>query len=231
MHVMSGLDTPTRGSVTIDGRHLHALNKKEIDKFRAEEMSFIFQAFFVEGNQSVYQNVALPLEIARVPLRKRKKMVQTALDLVELGDKIHNKAKDLSGGQKQRLAIARAIVNRPKIIFADEPTGNLDSVTGEHVIKLLFGLNRSLGSTLIVVTHDTELARRCQMQIIIKDGKVERVYGDKTPPATKTVAAAAPTEKRVVSPRPTAAPAAARPTPTPSARPATKLKRGQRYVS
>lgn len=172
MHVMSGLDHPTTGSVSINGTQLAVMKKKAVDRFRATEMSFIFQAFFIEANQTCFQNVALPLEIAGVAKSKRATMIKTALDSVGLLEKIDVKAGKLSGGQKQRLAIARSIVNKPKLIFADEPTGNLDSTTGEKIIQLLFALNKSLGATLVVVTHDEELASRCQMQINLKDGAV-----------------------------------------------------------
>ena len=179
MHVMSGLDRPEQGEVVIDGENILKLKQKAVDKFRAEKIGFIFQSFFVQGNESVYDNVGLPLEIARVPRSERKKRIQRALTSVEMLDKVRNKAKNLSGGQKQRLAIARAIANHPKIIFADEPTGNLDSATGEVVENLLFGYNRKNGSTLIVVTHDPDLAKKCDMQIYIKDGKIEKITGGK----------------------------------------------------
>ena len=172
MHIMSGLDRPTSGSVAIDDKVLAKMKRKAVDTFRATQMSFIFQAFFVEGNQTSYQNVMLPLEIAQVGRRRRKAMVTEALEAVELSDKSNNRANNLSGGQKQRLAIARAIVNKPKLIFADEPTGNLDSTTGEKIIDLLFDLNKTMGSTLIIVTHDHELAAKCQIQIHLKDGKI-----------------------------------------------------------
>lgn len=179
MHIMSGLDHPTDGSVLIDGKNLHRMKSKEKDGFRAKEMSFIFQAFFVEGNQTAFQNVALPLEIANVQRRRRKGLVLKALEQVELAEKLNSRANNLSGGQKQRLAIARAIVNKPKLVFADEPTGNLDSTTGEKIMDLLFGLNKSIGATLFIVTHDHELAARCQVQIQLKDGKIESIK--KTP--------------------------------------------------
>lgn len=173
MHIMSGLDRPTSGTVTINKRVLHDMKPKRMDAFRAEEMSFIFQSFFVEPNQTCYQNVMLPLEIAQTGRRDRKKRVMDALAQVDLADKANSRAVNLSGGQKQRLAIARAIVNKPKLIFADEPTGNLDSVTGDKVTDLLFGLNKELGCTLIVVTHDDDLAQKCQIQIQLKDGKIQ----------------------------------------------------------
>ena len=175
MHIMSGLDHPTDGEVIIGGKNLQKLRRKAVDHFRATQMSFIFQAFFVEANQTCYQNVMLPLEIARVGRRDRRMKARAALSLVELGDKINEKARNLSGGQKQRLAIARSIINKPKLIFADEPTGNLDSVTGDTVMKLLFDMNKKLGATLVIVTHDHELAARCQMQIELKDGKVTSI--------------------------------------------------------
>lgn len=175
MHVMSGLDRVSDGEVLIDGKSLSKMRQKNVDKFRAHQMSFIFQSFFTQGNESCYDNVSLPLEIANVVRSQRKKMILAALNAVELGDKVHTKAKDLSGGQKQRLAIARAIVNQPKILFADEPTGNLDSTTGEHIQQLLFQYARSAGANLIIVTHDSDIAAKCDRRIYIKDGKIEKI--------------------------------------------------------
>jgi len=175
MHVMSGLDAADSGAVIYKSHDIQAMKRKQAEKFRSRQMGFIFQSFFIEPNQSVFQNVMLPLEIARVPFRKRKALVMDALEKVELAEKFKNRARDLSGGQKQRLAIARAIVNKPELIFADEPTGNLDSQTGDTIIKLLFDLNKTLGSTLIIVTHDEELAARAQMRIELKDGKIASI--------------------------------------------------------
>ena len=177
MHAISGLDRPEKGNVLIDGEDILKLKKKEIDIFRATKMSFIFQSFFVQANETCYDNVSLPLEIAGVPKNVRKQRVHKALKAVELGDKIKSRAKDLSGGQKQRLAIARAIVNEPQILFADEPTGNLDSTTGDVIEKLLFDYCKKQGATLIVVTHDNDLASKCDMQVYIKDGKVTNING------------------------------------------------------
>lgn len=177
MHVMSGLDHATSGSVVINGENLSKMKRKVIDKFRAHQMSFVFQSFFVQGNETCYDNVSLPLETAGVARNKRKKMIENALDAVELGDKKKSKAKDLSGGQKQRLAIARAIVNTPKILFADEPTGNLDSATGEKVERLLFTYARENNANLIIVTHDSDLAAKCDRRVYIKDGKIEKIEG------------------------------------------------------
>ncbi len=173
MHIMSGLDRPTSGKIFINDTDISAMKSRAIDDFRSQQISFIFQSFFVEPYQTCYQNVILPLEIAKVPHSKRRSMVLKALKDVGLDDKIDVLSANLSGGQKQRLAIARAIVNQPKILFADEPTGNLDTATGDVIIKLLFDLNKKLGCTLITVTHDIELANRCQYQFILKDGKLQ----------------------------------------------------------
>ena len=175
MHAISGLDRPQLGEVIIEGQDILKLKPRQIDQFRARTIGFIFQAFFVQANDTCYQNVVLPLEIARVPRSERRALVEAALKEVELGDKIISKARNLSGGQKQRLAIARAIVNKPKIIFADEPTGNLDSTTGEKIEDLLFSLNKSLGTTLVIVTHDEQLAARCQYRLNVKDGRVSEL--------------------------------------------------------
>lgn len=179
MHIMSGLDKATNGTVVIDGENLDDMKTKAKDSFRANKMGFIFQSFFVQGNETCADNIALPLEIAGVTGKRRKELIANALDQVELGDKKATKAKNLSGGQKQRLAIARAIVNEPSILFADEPTGNLDSVTGDTIEDLLFSLNKRLDCTLIIVTHDTDLANKCDVQIHMKDGRIEKASAAK----------------------------------------------------
>lgn len=179
MHVMSGLDRPDVGEVVIDDVDILKLKQKAVDKFRSEKIGFIFQSFFVQANESSFENVALPLEISSMSVGNRKKRIRAALRVVGLSDKEKQNAGNLSGGQKQRLAIARAIVNQPRIIFADEPTGNLDTTTGTTIEKLLFGLNKQGGSTLVIVTHDEELARKCDIKIYVKDGKIDKIVGDK----------------------------------------------------
>jgi putative ABC transport system ATP-binding protein len=174
MHIMSGLDTPDGGHVVIDGEDILTFPTKRMDAFRARKIGFIFQSFFVSGNETCAQNIALPLEIADVKKSQRASLVDDALKQVGLFDKKNEKAKNLSGGQKQRLAIARAIVNKPAIIFADEPTGNLDSKTGDVIEDLLFSLHEKHGATLIIVTHDQTLAARCDTQLFIRDGVIER---------------------------------------------------------
>jgi putative ABC transport system ATP-binding protein len=175
MHVMSGLDRPDAGQVLIDGVDILKLKSKAVDSFRSQKIGFIFQAFFIQANETTFENVALPLEIANIPAGERKRRVNKALKTVELYDKVKQKAGNLSGGQKQRLAIARAIVNTPRIIFADEPTGNLDTQTGETIEDMLFELNKVGGSTLVIVTHDQDLAAKCDMKIYVKDGKIDHI--------------------------------------------------------
>ena len=179
IHAMSGLDAPEEGEVLIDGVNILSMKQKDIDKFRSKKMGFIFQSFFVQGNETCFENVSLPLEIAEEPIFRRKEIIENALKSVGLEDKIKTPARDLSGGQKQRLAIARAIANSPEIIFADEPTGNLDSITSAKIEKMLFEYNKNSEATLLIVTHDEELAEKCDIQIRIKDGKVEQIEGVK----------------------------------------------------
>jgi len=179
MHAMSGLDRPEKGEVLVDGVDILQLSSKAVDIFRSEKIGFIFQAFFVQANETAFDNVALPLEITKMSPGSRKKRVNAALRVVGISEKEKQKARNLSGGQKQRLAVARAIVNNPKIIFADEPTGNLDTVTGGTIENMLFGLNKKGGSTLVIVTHDEDLAKKCDMKIYIKDGKIDKIIGGK----------------------------------------------------
>ncbi|HMS30876.1 MAG TPA: ABC transporter ATP-binding protein [Candidatus Saccharibacteria bacterium] len=175
MHAMSGLDRPQMGEILVDGVNILDLKPRDVDAFRSKKISFIFQSFFVQANESCIDNVSLPLEIAGIPRAQRSKMIAEALEATGLSDKARSRARDLSGGQKQRLAVARAIVSRPNILFADEPTGNLDSVTGEKIEKLLFDYNKKQGVTLIIVTHDEDLASKCDMRIYVKDGEISRM--------------------------------------------------------
>ncbi len=192
MHAMSGLDRPQKGEILVDGINILNLKQKDVDRFRADKIGFIFQSFFVQANESCFDNVSLPLEIARISRSKRKKLVENALEEVELLDKKKSRARDLSGGQRQRLAIARAIVSSPEILFADEPTGNLDSVTGALVEDLLFKFNKKKGMTLIIVTHDFDLAAKCDIRIFVKDGVIDRIEPSKK-------AKPAPKRRRVVN--------------------------------
>ncbi len=172
MHLLALLDKPTSGTIKVDGIDSTKLSNRELNKLRNRTFGFVFQQFFMNPNDTVLENVVLPLKIAGIGGRERRNLASKALETVGLEERIKFKATDLSGGQKQRVCIARAIVNNPKILFADEPTGNLDSATGDKVIKLLFDLNEGKGVTLIMVTHDEDLARLCDRQIRIMDGKI-----------------------------------------------------------
>lgn len=172
MHLLALLDRPTSGSIQLRGIDTSKLRARRLNELRNKQFGFVFQSFFMNSNDTVLNNVILPLKIAGIGFRERKRRAINALKIVGLEDKIKNKANDLSGGQKQRVCIARAIVNQPKVIFADEPTGNLDSVTGEKIERILFGLNKKVGITLIIVTHDEDLAAKCGRIIRIADGHI-----------------------------------------------------------
>jgi putative ABC transport system ATP-binding protein len=171
MHLLALLDKPTSGQVIVDGQDAAELKNGQLGHLRGQKFGFVFQQFFLNGHASVLENVILPLKIAGIGRAERKRRALQALEQVELADKAKNKAKDLSGGQKQRVVIARAIVGQPSVIFADEPTGNLDTATGSRIEDLLFSLNKQ-GITLIVVTHDPDLAARCDRQIHLQDGRI-----------------------------------------------------------
>ena len=183
MHLLALLDTPDDGSLLIDGSAAGDLQVRQVEKIRNEAFGFVFQQFFLIPQASVLDNVVLPLKIAGVGARERKDRGMAALRQLGIEDKATNKAVNLSGGQKQRVVIARALINNPKVIFADEPTGNLDSATGELVEDILFDLNRDHGITLVIVTHDTALAARCDRQFYIRDGRLVSSLDDLTPAA------------------------------------------------
>ena len=172
MHLLALLDQPTSGRIDLEGTDTRTLRGRALNRTRNRTFGFVFQQFFLTSGTTVLDNVMLPMTIAGVGRRERKRRGMAALAQLELDDKARNKALDLSGGQKQRTVIARALVNDPRIIFADEPTGNLDSNTGAVVEDILFALNREHGITLIVVTHDEDLAARCDRRILIRDGLI-----------------------------------------------------------
>jgi putative ABC transport system ATP-binding protein len=172
MHVLALLDGPDSGTLAIDGVDTKKLSAGQLNTLRNRTFGFVFQQFFLTPGTSVLDNVTLPLEIAGMSPRLRREKGMAVLEQLELADKARSNANDLSGGQKQRVVIARALVNDPSVIFADEPTGNLDSATGAVVTETLFALNRDHGITLIIVTHDEELAARCDRQVFLRDGVI-----------------------------------------------------------
>jgi putative ABC transport system ATP-binding protein len=172
MHLIALLDKPDSGSLSINGTNAATLKAKALNQFRNKTFGFVFQQFFLTPNTSLLDNVVLPLKIAGIGRSERKRRGIEMLTKFELESKAANKATALSGGQKQRAVIARALINEPAVIFADEPTGNLDSATGGVVEDTLFALNKESGITLVIVTHDEELASRCDRQVYLKDGAI-----------------------------------------------------------
>ncbi len=172
LHILSFLDRPTGGSYKFQGKGIDEMNDKELAYARNKEMGFVFQSFNLLARLSVYDNVEIPLLYSDTPPAKRKELVESAVKSVGLEEKLHTEAGKLSGGQKQRVAIARALVTEPDVIFADEPTGNLDSQSGLQVMEILDSLHQK-GHTVILVTHETQTAEFADRIIRIKDGTVE----------------------------------------------------------
>jgi len=173
MNPIGCLDTPTRGDYYLNNRRVSSLNDDELAYIRNKEIGFIFQTFNLLPRASALRNVELPLIYNGTKSEARIKMAQEALEQVGLGDRIHHKPNELSGGQRQRVAAARALVNKPSLILADEPTGNLDTKTGEEIMQLLADLHNA-GNTIIVVTHERDIAEYAQRVIYIRDGLVEK---------------------------------------------------------
>lgn len=173
MHILALLDAPDTGNILINGEDAHELSPRAVNRLRNRSFGFVFQQFFLTPGASMLENVVLPLKIAGVPRSQRRARGMAALERFELDDKARNRATDLSGGQKQRVVLTRALVTNPDVIFADEPTGNLDSTTGRVVESELFALNREQGITLVIVTHDEDLAAKCDRQIHVRDGKLD----------------------------------------------------------
>lgn len=172
MHILDLLDHPTSGTIILNDQPVQSIKTNALNQIRNQMFGFVFQQFSLNARDSVLENVMLPLRIAGITGSKRRYLAEASIEAVGLSDKQNNHAQDLSGGQKQRVCIARALVNNPEIIFADEPTGNLDSITGAKIENILFDLQQKQDITLIMVTHDQDLAAKCQRQIQIKDGKL-----------------------------------------------------------
>ena len=171
LSLLAGLDTPTGGKVFLDGTDLFALGEDGRAAVRGRLAGFVFQAFQLMPHLNALENVMLPLELAG--RADAQAVARETLARVGLGSRLTHYPKHLSGGEQQRVAVARAFAPRPKILFADEPTGNLDTVTGANIIELMFGLNAELGTTLVLVTHDTGIANRCGRSIRLREGRVD----------------------------------------------------------
>lgn len=171
LSVMGGMTHPSTGRVTIDGTDLYQLDEEERADFRAATLGFVFQSFHLIPYLTALENVMLPLAIVRMPLGEKRKMAQDALIRVGLGAKVDRLPSQLSGGEQERVAIARAIVRRPRIILADEPTGNLDSATGKEILSLFMELNR-MGETIVMVTHNPAIGECSHRTVRLRDGLV-----------------------------------------------------------
>lgn len=175
MNLIGCLDTPTSGLIDIDGENTAGLNETELAYIRNRKVGFVFQQFNLLGKLTALDNVIVPLLYGGMSVRERKQKAMDALERVGLSDRLYHRPNELSGGQKQRVAIARALVNNPTILLADEPTGALDTKTGNQIMELFVELN-SEGRTVIFVTHDRELGMRCHRQIRIRDGRLEEQH-------------------------------------------------------
>ena len=177
LNVLSGLDDITNGEVVIDGTLIHAMSDRKRTTYRAEKMGFVFQSFNLLPVLSAVENTELPLLVAGVKMAEGRRRAQEALALVGLGDQTNKRPAEMSGGQQQRVTIARALVNEPAIVWADEPTGNLDSETSNEIMELLCRMNEEKAQTFVIVTHDIAVGRRADRILRMADGQiVEELY-------------------------------------------------------
>lgn len=175
LHMLGGLDTPTEGSVCIDGRNLAGMNKEQLTVFRRRKVGFVFQNYNLVQDLNVYENIVLPIELDGRPVDKR--FMEEMLDLLKLQEKKEALPSNLSGGQQQRVAIARALASKPRILLADEPTGNLDSASGHDVLGLLKVAAKQFRQTVILITHDMDIAQMADRIVHIEDGKIVKERG------------------------------------------------------
>jgi len=175
LHLLGGLDRPDEGEVSIDGISFSTLNNNELAEVRLRKIGFVFQFFNLLPRLNALRNVELPLTLADLPEKESIKKAEDMLKLVGLEDRMNHKPSEMSGGEQQRVAMARALINDPKIVLADEPTGNLDTTTGGEIVQLLKRLNKEKKQTFVVVTHDPAIAETADRIIYLKDGLVQRV--------------------------------------------------------
>jgi len=173
MHIIGCLDQPTEGSFIIGGKDVSKLNDDRLAEIRNKSIGFVFQQFNLLSRTSILHNVEIPLIYAGLKTKRRREMAKQALESVGLADRVKHKPNEISGGEKQRAAIARALVNNPLIILADEPTGNLDTKTGEEIMKIFYKLHQQ-GNTVIMVTHEAEVSRHAHRIIHLRDGLIEK---------------------------------------------------------
>lgn len=178
LQLIGGLDTPTAGEVEVAGQVISDLSERDLAHYRRVKVGFVFQDFYLQPHLDTVTNVELPLKLGRVRRRERRNRAMEALDLVGLSGRARHRGRELSGGERQRVCIARAIVHNPAILLADEPTGNLDSKTGRGIVDLFLSLWKEKGVTLVMVTHNAEMAGRVGRSIILRDGRIETGGGD-----------------------------------------------------
>ncbi|MBN1564906.1 MAG: ABC transporter ATP-binding protein [Anaerolineae bacterium] len=172
LHLIGGLDRPTTGEIVVNRQPLHLLDSQDLAQFRQQSIGFIFQTFHLIPTMTALENVVLPGVFKRIPSEIREERAQYLLHLLKMGNRLHHRPNQLSGGQQQRVAIARALFNNPPIILADEPTGALDSVTGQTVMRLLRNLTDQLGKSIIVVTHDLAISKYADQMVQLADGRI-----------------------------------------------------------
>ncbi len=170
--LIGGLDSPTRGTVEIDGVDITRMNEDRLTEIRNEKIGFVFQFFNLIPTLTALENVALPIQFARKPLFRPQPRAKELLEMLGMGDRLHHRPAELSGGQQQRVAIARALANNPPLILADEPTGNLDSESGRRVLEALTQIQREAGTTVVIVTHDADIARFAGRTVTLIDGEI-----------------------------------------------------------
>jgi putative ABC transport system ATP-binding protein len=175
LNMMAGLEKPTKGEVIISGKHLEKMNEQQLTKFRQLNVGFVFQSYNLISTLTALENVSLVMTFKGVPKSQREKASIKMLQNVGLGNRLHHKPSEMSGGQQQRVSIARAFVSNPRIVFADEPTGNLDTKTTYEVLDIITGMARESKQTLIVVTHDPEISEYVDRIIHLRDGKIEKI--------------------------------------------------------
>ena len=191
MNLLGCLDTPTSGEYWLNGQDVSRLSERQLARIRNKEIGFVFQTFNLLPRATALQNVELPLIYAGVGTSERRQRARESLEMVGLGERMSHKPPELSGGQRQRVAVARALVNDPSILLADEPTGNLDSITSSEIMDVLVRLNDA-GQTILLVTHERDIAQHAKREVHLKDGRIERDFANENPlrPDLAAVAAA-----------------------------------------
>lgn len=175
LNMMAGLEKPTRGQIIIGQHAIHKMNERDVTHFRQKNVGFVFQSYNLISTLSALENVSLGLTFQGIPKSRRDKMATKMLRDVGLGNRLNHKPSEMSGGQQQRVSIARAFVNKPRIVFADEPTGNLDTRTSMEIMDLITGMAYELNQTLIIVTHDEEISNYTHRIVYLRDGHIEKI--------------------------------------------------------